>query len=130
MEYFTSHIGVIAAAAILVAGLAVAWWCMLDYNSKLKARRAAARRAEAERKRLTQLFRDSGKYKVYPSFGNFILLKILDPQITSSMLFEKAIKKGLMIRDCSTFPTLSDRYIRMCFMNPSDNDKLVKVLTE
>ena len=47
MEYFTSHIGVIAAAAILVAGLAVAWWCMLDYNSKLKARRAAARRAEA-----------------------------------------------------------------------------------
>ena len=86
--------------------------------------------AETERKRLTQLFRDSGKYKVYPSFGNFILLKILDPQITSSMLFEKAIKKGLMIRDCSTFPKLSDRYIRMCFMNPSDNDKLVKVLTE
>lgn len=54
MEYFTSHIGVIAAAAILVAGLAVAWWCMLDYNSKLKARRAAARRAEAERKRREQ----------------------------------------------------------------------------
>ena len=55
MEYFTSHIGVIAAAAILVAGLAVAWWCMLDYNSKLKARRAAARRVEAERKRREQV---------------------------------------------------------------------------
>ena len=48
MEYFISHIGVIAGAAILVAGLAVAWWWMLDYNSRLKARRAAERRAQAE----------------------------------------------------------------------------------
>ncbi|MCI7469088.1 MAG: threonine-phosphate decarboxylase, partial [Lachnospiraceae bacterium] len=34
----------------------------------------------------------------------------------------------LMIRDCSTFPFLSDRYIRICFMNPSDNDRLLGVL--
>ena len=86
--------------------------------------------AQSERKRLTKIFSESGKYKVYPSYGNFILLKILDEEVTSSDLFEKAIKKGLMIRDCSTFPTLSDRYIRMCFMKPEDNDKLVRVLLE
>ena len=44
--------------------------------------------------------------------------------------FEAAIRKGLMIRDCSTFPFLDNKYIRFCFMNPSDNDALLKVLLE
>ena len=35
-----------------------------------------------------------------------------------------------MIRDCSTFPFLDNKYIRFCFMNPEDNDKLVKILLD
>lgn len=90
--------------------------------------KASIELASKERQRLTKIFQESGKYKVYPSYGNFILLKILDENVTSQELFEKAIKKGLMIRDCSTFPTLSNRFIRMCFMNPEDNDRLVEIL--
>ena len=84
----------------------------------------------SERGRMTKLFSQSDKFKVYPSYGNFILLKILDPKLTSHNLFEKAIKRNLMIRDCSTFDTLGDKYIRFCFMNPEDNDKLANCLLE
>ena len=43
-------------------------------------------------------------------------------------LFEAAIQKGFMIRDCSTFPFLNDKFIRFCFMAPEDNDALLKTL--
>ena len=59
-----------------------------------------------------------------------ILIKILKDGITSEELFDTAIRQGLMIRDCSTFPFLDNKYIRFCFMNPEDNDKLVKILLD
>ncbi len=83
-----------------------------------------------ERTRLYELFNNSKKYKPYKPQGNFMLLKILDSDLNSQMLFDRCIKKGLMIRDCSTFPYLGENYIRFCFMNPSDNDKLAKLLLD
>ena len=81
----------------------------------------------SERKRMYELFLSSDKFKPYKPIANFMLLKILD-DTTSQELFDKCIKQGLMIRDCSTFPYLSDKYIRFCFMNPSDNDRLANAL--
>lgn len=69
-------------------------------------------------------------YKVYPPSGNFILVQILDENLTSQDLFEKAIKKGFMIRDCSTFPFLDNKFIRFCIMKPEDNDKLISILED
>ena len=57
-------------------------------------------------------------------------MKILKEDVTSEELFDTAIRQGLMIRDCSTFPFLDNKYIRFCFMNPEDNDKLVKILLD
>jgi threonine-phosphate decarboxylase len=45
-------------------------------------------------------------------------------------VFDAAIRKGLMIRDCSTFPFLNNKFIRFCFMSPEMNDKLIRVLLE
>ena len=103
----------------------VAGITMFSDKEYIKASRELSKN---ERIRLTEIFEKSNRFKVYPSNGNFILLKILDENISSSDLFEKCIKKGLMIRDCSSFPTLGDRFIRMCFMNPEDNDRLVAAL--
>ncbi len=85
---------------------------------------------KSERDRLFDIFEKSSRFKPYKPEGNFMLLKILDDSITSQDLFDKCIKKGLMIRDCSTFPYLGENYIRFCFMNPSDNDSLAKLLLE
>ena len=81
-----------------------------------------------ERSRLTRIFEESGKFKVYPSNSNFLLLKILDSSVSSHDLFEKAIRENMMIRDCSTFPGFGDRFIRLCFMQKEDNDRLVACL--
>lgn len=81
-----------------------------------------------ERTRLTRLFEASGRYKVYPSNSNFLLLKILDKSVSSHDLFDRAIRENMMIRDCSTFPGFEDRFIRFCFMKKEDNDRLAECL--
>jgi len=82
----------------------------------------------SERNRLYDLLAKSGRFKPYKPTANFMLLRILDDELTSQDLFDRAIREGLMIRDCSTFPFLDDKYIRFCFMNPTDNDRLMACL--
>ena len=84
----------------------------------------------AERKRLFEMYSKSPRFKPYKPEGNFMLMRIEDEGTNAHALFEKAIKEKMMIRDCSSFPFLSDRYIRICFMNPADNDRLYRYLTE
>lgn len=60
--------------------------------------------------------------------GNFILCKILREDLTAFDLFEQCIKKGLMIRDCSTFEGLSESYFRFCLMSPAKNKELLDTI--
>ncbi|SDB08295.1 threonine-phosphate decarboxylase [Pseudobutyrivibrio sp. YE44] len=85
---------------------------------------------KTERDRMYELFSKSDRYKPYKPQGNFMLLKILEEGLTSQMLFDRCIKQGLMIRDCSTFPYLGENYIRFCFMNPEDNTRLADLLLQ
>ncbi len=82
----------------------------------------------AERERLFKIFSESTRFKPFKPEGNFMLLKIIEDGLTSGELFDKCIRKGLMIRDCSTFPYLGENFIRFCFMNPEDNTKLASLL--
>ena len=84
----------------------------------------------AERIRIFQRLQKSGAFHAYPASGNFLLAKILTDGVTSQDLFERAIRQGVMIRDCSTFPFLNQKYIRFCFMMPQDNDRLLDCLLE
>lgn len=85
-----------------------------------------------ERKRMSDALTsipDIHAYKTYPAQANFVLVRILKDDLTSEMLFDTAIRKKMMIRDCSTFPYLSNKYIRFCVMSPEMNDKLLHCLT-
>lgn len=84
----------------------------------------------SERERICRILDDCPKVKYYTPNANFILVRILDDEITSEELFETAIRKGLMIRDCSSFPFLDNKYIRFCFMKKEDNDALLHCLLE
>ena len=70
----------------------------------------------------------SGRFRPYAPQANFMLLGIKDPTLNAADLFDRCIRQKMMIRDCSTFPFLSDRYIRFCFMKPEDNDRLTALL--
>lgn len=84
----------------------------------------------SERKRMQEVLSGNPAFKVYPAHGNFILVKLLKEELTSDLLFDKAIRQKMMIRDCSTFPFLNDKYIRFCIMSPEMNDKLLSCLIE
>ena len=77
-----------------------------------------------ERRRMYELFSAREDFQVYEPSGNFMLVKILRQDLSSQDLFDRTIRKGMMIRDCSTFPFLDDKFIRFCFMQPEMNDKL------
>ena len=66
----------------------------------------------------------------YPVYGNFVLIRLPEGPITSGDLFQTLIAKGMMIRDCSTFPTLGERFIRICFMGHEDNQRLIAAIKE
>ena len=83
----------------------------------------------SERKRLYEKYNATSRFKAYAPTANFMLLKILDENESAETLFDRAIREKMMIRDCSTFPFLNDRYIRICFMSPEDNDRLFDCLT-
>lgn len=95
-----------------------------DYINETKAL------IQTERSRICRMLESCRNLKVYPPTANFVLLKILKEGITSNHLFDKAIGKGFMIRDCSTFPFLDEKFIRFCFMLPEQNTKLVELLLE
>ena len=66
--------------------------------------------------------------RVYTPYANFILLRITKTGLTSYDVFENCIKKGLMIRDCSSFQCLDGEYVRFCIMMPDDNTRLLDTL--
>ena len=81
-----------------------------------------------ERDRICTVLSTCRNLKYYTPTANFILIKLLKEEITSMDLFEAAIRGGLMIRDCSTFPFLNNKFIRFCFMNPEQNDALLEII--
>ncbi len=83
-----------------------------------------------ERERVCQRLSTCRNIKVYPPTANFVLIKILKEDITSSELFDAAIRKGFMIRDCSTFPFLDQKFVRFCFMTPEKNTELLNLLLD
>lgn len=84
----------------------------------------------SERTRVYEALNNSPDFKAYLPNANFVLVKILKDSLTSQELFDRAIRQGLMIRDCSTFPFLDQKYIRLCFMNPEDNTRLLNCLMQ
>ena len=82
----------------------------------------------SERARICARLDKSPNFKVYHAHANFVLVKITTDKFTSEDAFDACIRKNLMIRDCSTFPFLNNKYIRLCFMMPEQNDALLDVL--
>lgn len=62
--------------------------------------------------------------------ANFMLLKLLRDDITSSDVAMHCNQRGIIIRKCDDIRGLSNKYIRFCFMNPKQNDLMVNTILE
>ncbi|MDH5793782.1 MAG: threonine-phosphate decarboxylase CobD [Candidatus Bathyarchaeota archaeon] len=63
--------------------------------------------------------------KVYPSETNFFLIEIAKVDLTSTQLKEGLARKGLLIRDCSDFDGLNNRFFRVSVNKTEENKKLI-----
>lgn len=73
---------------------------------------------EEERRFLERGFNDKG-LKVFPSAANFIMVYSDIP------LYEKLLKEGILIRDCSNFRGLKKGYYRIAVKSRGDNEMLL-----
>ena len=83
----------------------------------------------SERQRIRQAL-EGLAVKTYPCFANFLLCRSLKKEVSAPVLFEAAIRRGMMIRDCTDFPGLDENFFRFCFLLPEQNDRLLSCLTE
>lgn len=81
-----------------------------------------------ERSRMYREVSQMSGYQTYEPYANFLLVKILKEGVTSSDVFDRCIKEGLMIRDCSSFQCLDGEFVRFCIMMPEDNTRLMRAL--
>lgn len=61
-------------------------------------------------------------FHTYPSEANYIFFR------GEPGLFEKGIQNGVILRDCSNYPGLSDGYYRIAVRTRAENEKLLEAL--
>jgi len=81
------------------------------------------------RKTMVELFKSITWLKVYPSETNFLLLEIIQGNLTSTQIKEGLAKKGLLIRDCKDFDGLNNKFFRVTVRRPEENKKLIDNIT-
>lgn len=79
-----------------------------------------------ERNRIVSILSEEKDLKVYPTSANFFFVELLNPNHSSHSLFEYLIKKGMMIRNTSSFPFLHGEYFRFCILTKQENDMLLQ----
>ncbi|MCJ7721556.1 histidinol-phosphate transaminase, partial [Candidatus Bathyarchaeota archaeon] len=78
------------------------------------------------RREMREMFKDIPWLKVYPSETNFLLVEIVQGDLTSTQIKEGLAKKGLLIRDCKDFDGLNNRFFRVTVRRPTENKKLLE----
>jgi L-threonine-O-3-phosphate decarboxylase len=74
-----------------------------------------------------QISEIDGLHPFYPA-ANFMLVRIDRPDLPISQLYTRLIKSGLVIRDCSNFRGLDERYFRLAVRTRDENLSLLKEL--
>ena len=68
--------------------------------------------------------------KIFPSYGNFVLVKIKDRSHTAAELREALLAQKIVIRDCAGFKNLDERFFRFCLLDPESNDALIRAVKD
>ena len=83
---------------------------------------------EKERNHLLSALRILPGVETFPCSANFILVKITSIDVPT--FIGKLGERGMLVRDCSSFPGLDGRYIRITVRTWWDNRRLIKAFRE
>lgn len=80
-----------------------------------------------ERRTLNEALAGFSQFRVYPSDANYLLVEIVGGG-TSRELRERLLSHRILIRDCSSFIGLSDRFFRVAIRTADENKRLLECL--
>ncbi len=83
---------------------------------------------ERERKWLSLELEKIKSFKVFPSCVNFLLVKINDRRFNALRLQKGLLEKGILIRNCSNFRGLNNKFFRVAIRKRTENIKLISAL--
>ena len=72
----------------------------------------------------------SKNIKLFKPHANYMLVKLLKDDVDSSIVSEHCNQRGIIIRRGDNIRGLSNKFIRICFMNPKQNDLMVNTILE
>lgn len=67
---------------------------------------------------------------VFPSKSNFMLISVKDTGYTASELALELMKRGFIVRDCTSFKGLDEYWIRISICTLEEDEKFIKALKE
>ncbi|MBE3586304.1 threonine-phosphate decarboxylase CobD [Desulfofundulus thermocisternus] len=83
-----------------------------------------------EREFLFQELSSLPGWRPFPGTANFLLVDITNAGITAGELTGLLGRRGILVRNCSNFPGLTEGYIRVAVKGHDENLRLLKVLGE
>lgn len=83
-----------------------------------------------ERKFLYHKLSKINGLRPYSSVTNFIFCRLTTNRVNSTIIWKKLIQKNILIRDCSSFRSLNNRYIRMAIKTHQENLNLINFLSK
>ena len=67
---------------------------------------------------------------VFPSKSNFILIGVKDTGYTAAEITREFMKKGIIVRDCTSFKGLDEYWIRISICTMEENKKFIQIVHE
>jgi len=77
------------------------------------------------------LFNELSKIKslnVFKSYSNYILIGIKKTRFTANELSQELLKKGVIVRDCTSFKGLDEYWIRVSIGTMEENKKFIEII--
>ena len=97
---------------------------LTDWGHSKKTRRLI----EKERGRLLGELRLLPGVETFPGAANFLLIKFT--KADTHQIRERLAFRGMLVRDCSSFPGLDSRYVRIAVRTKRENKRLIRWLRE
>ena len=96
-----------------------------NYDFLLKTRSYVKKEREYLKKELLKI----KNLKIFHSDVNYFLIKILN-NLSAFQLTNILLDRGILIRDCSNFRGLNEKFFRICVKNREENKVLIESLKE
>ena len=71
-----------------------------------------------------------GSLNVFPSKSNFILIGVKDTGFTASEITREFMKRGIIVRDCTSFKGLDEYWIRISICTMDENKRFIEIVHE